>query len=143
MTHRKHTASVEDYAFLQSFLDCTLEAEKFHHEQHLRIAYTVLVDCDVDDAMAIIKQGILNLLNHLGVGPDKYHETITFSWLLLVRAAMARSESCCRFDDIIRMNDDLRQTTLIENFYSAELLASAHARNSLVKPDLKPIAGNR
>ena len=86
-----------------------------------------------------MKDALLAFLEHLGVDPCKYHETITRAWIMAVRQFMnesAGSESAAVF---MSGNPRLLDSKIMLKHYSAEVLFSAEARQAFVRPDVRPI----
>lgn len=134
-----HQASPTDQAYLKSFLNLTLDPTTFHHKQHLQIAYTLLVNHPASEAMDILRQGLQRLLSHIGAPADKYHETITRAWLLIVKHAMATSQYCDSFDTFINGHAGLLDTMLLHSHYSSLRLASPEAHDRFVEADIVKI----
>lgn len=94
-------ASVEDGDFLIRFEAGQLDPDRFHHREHLRVAYVLLCEAALLPAHYRMKKGILNLLSANGSGTDKYHETVTWAWMCIVECAMGKVgvvagfRSCC------------------------------------------------
>lgn len=134
-----HKYSLEDRRYLESFESFTLKATTFHHRQHLRIAYVLIVEFGLEGAFTRLKSGLLRLLVHLGVGTEKYHETITYAWLLAVNHFMHTSRHASTFDEFLGDNAILLDSGIMNTHYSKELLQTAEARATFVEPDLDPI----
>src|SRR5205814_9456832 len=72
-------------------------------------------------------------------GKSGYHETITMFWLEMVRrffAEAAGSKSMLSLAN--RLAAKFVDKNVINQYYSAALLASAEAKADWVEPDLKP-----
>lgn len=135
----KHSPSQEDLDYLEAFKTCVIDASEFHHREHLQIAYTLLTQMDVDDAHSELRKHILGLLNHLGMGTEKYHETMTYAWLLAVKHFMEKSEPSIGFDMFIKRNETLLDTRIMPTHYSHGVISSKEAKESYVQPDLEVI----
>ena len=87
------------------------------------------------EAISRFTGALRRLTAKLGV-PDKYHDTISWFYLLLIaeRRAATTEDSWFTFR---RDNDDLfsRDNNVLEHYYSKELLWSDRARQSFVLPD--------
>lgn len=136
MTHRYAPADAE---FRNAVENCALSAAEFDHAAHVRLAYIYLCVATVDDAHAAMRRSLRALLAHLGADPQKYHETLTRSWLLAVRHFMAASAPCSSAIEFTQRNPALLDGRLMLKHYSAEKLFSAEARAGFVEPDLAPI----
>jgi hypothetical protein len=91
------------------------------------------------DAVARFSAALRRLTIKLGI-ESKYHETITWFFMILIAERRARgpSDTWQRFRD---RNPDLFATkpSIIRRYYSAERLASAEARSRFVLPDRLPV----
>ena len=115
--------------------DGSLDAVTFDHAAHVYAAWLYLEQYSLPDAIAAFSAALKRLTTKLGV-PDKYHETVTWFYMLLIaeRRAAASGGDWFAFR---RDNPDLfnRDDDIIERYYSAELLASKQARRAFVLPD--------
>ena len=68
--------------------------------------------------------------------PDKYHETITRSWLHFV-AVHRQRWGAETFEAFLDRNPELLDRDLVGHFYSRELISSESARAAWVAPDLR------
>ena len=135
----KHQVSMEDSALLQALTGGRLPAESFHHREHLQIAYALLVKHNLDQAHNKLKAGLLDFLRNNGVDTAKYHETMTYAWLLAVWHFMHRSAPARSFQEFIAKNPILLDKDIMYSHYSRETIGSAAARTKFVEPDLEPI----
>jgi hypothetical protein len=73
---------------------------------------------------------------HHGV-PGLYHETITWSYLLLIHERMQRDDSAKDWDSFRSANRDLfdRRPSVLDRYYAPGTLASDLARRTFVLPD--------
>ncbi len=135
----RHVLSADDCAFRAAFESCTWPPADFSHRAHVRLAYTYLAECDVDEALERMRAAILRFLAHHGVDPARYHETMTRAWILAVKHFMVRSGDTSSADDFIDRNPPLLDSRIMLTHYSKDLLFSADARREFVEPDLDPI----
>ena len=68
---------------------------------------------------------------------DRYHETITWAFLLLIRERMARAGNGMDWAEFAAANDDLLswEQSVLKKYYREETLASDLARVTFVLPD--------
>lgn len=118
---------------------CEFPAADFNHRAHLRLAYIYLAENDTDRSTCLMRDTINGFLEHNGVDPSKYHETITKAWILAVHHFMNKTGSAGSADDFIDRNPQLLDTKIMMTHYSAEVLFSDEARAAFVQPDLDPI----
>ena len=115
------------------------------HEAHVRLAYIYLVEGDTDSAVQRMRESLLAFLEHHGIPPGKFHETLTRAWVLAVRHFMnksgntsgnksknesgneSRSTSAV---DFIARNPELLDSRIMLTHYSASVLLSADARKT-------------
>jgi len=109
----------------------------FGHREHLELAWTYLRLYQIDEAAEVMVAAIRHVARLHGA-EDKYHETITRSWLHFVAVHIQRW-GAGSFDEFIERNPDLLERRLIEHFYSRELILSEPARVGWVSPDVRAL----
>jgi hypothetical protein len=69
--------------------------------------------------------------------PDRYHETITWAYLFLIRERMARAASAQTWEQFAQQNPDLLvwRPSLLEHYYRKQTLDSNLARKTFLFPD--------
>lgn len=136
-----HSASTGDRSFRRDFQEGRVTSAQFNHRAHVRLAYVILteVEVDVDEAVETMRGALLAFLGRFGVDPAKYHETLTRSWILAVRHFMERTPETASAEDFIAANPVLLDPQIMLTHYSASLLFSAEARSHFVEPDLEGI----
>ena len=135
----KHSTSSDDEHFRDAFANGEVTLAQFDHRAHVRLAYVLLVNGDVDAATARMRSALLGFMGHHGVDPGKYHETITRAWILAVRHFMDRTGHSASADEFISANPILLDSKIMLTHYSADLLFSPEARARFVEPDLQRI----
>jgi hypothetical protein len=107
---------------------------RFGHREHLELAWTYLGQYQIDIAKRAMASAIRHVAGLHGA-PDRYHDTITLSWVHLV--AVHRQGSDARsFEDFIADHPGLLDRHLLDRHYSAERLAAADARVGWTEPNL-------
>ena len=134
----KHVASESDRRFRTEFEACTYPVSDFGHVEHVRLAYTYLVEASPSVAIQEMRSSLLGFLASLGMGDGKYHETLTAGWIYAVRHFMELSPPCTSSNEFIERNPRLRDSGLLLAHYSQELLFSETARRSYLEPDRLP-----
>jgi hypothetical protein len=114
----------------------TTEPESFHHADHVRLAFEYLSRYDVLVAMA----RFTDALKHFAAAQGKatrYHETITWTYLFLIRERIARAGRLQSWDEFAASNPDLFiwKDGVLSKFYRRETLDSDVARHTFVLPD--------
>jgi len=109
----------------------------FGHREHLELAWSYLRRYHIDEAVEVMTAAIRHVARRHGA-PDKYHETITRSWLQFVAVHQQRW-GAQSFEAFLERNPDLLNRNLVEHYYSRELIFSDSARATWVDPDLHPL----
>lgn len=121
--------------FIAAFEACTLPAESFHHEQHVRVAWLYLQRYPVLETLARFSENLKRFATVNGK-PNLYHETITWAYVLLINDRVNRRpyES---WEDFRNVNSDLLdwKNSILKTYYSEETLRSELARKIFVFPD--------
>jgi hypothetical protein len=135
----KHTASIEDALYRHSFETFKVPPSEFGHAAHLRLAYIYLCEASTEVAAERMKSSLLAFLEHFRIDKSKYHETMTWAWIMAVRHFMEASPRSASSTEFIGFNERLLDSTIMLKHYSAGLLFSHEARASFVSPDVAPI----
>jgi hypothetical protein len=109
----------------------------FGHREHLELTWNYLGMYEIGGAHQTAACAIRHVANLHGV-PDRYHATITRSWVHLVAIHRQASEARS-FDEFIAHNPRLLDRHLLERHYSRELIASSEARTRWVEPDIRQL----
>lgn len=113
------------------FGQATTRYGRFSHEAHLYAAWLMLQDAPSLPALAEFRRGILELARASGKA-DKYHETLTVAWFLLMLERLRAGET---WEEFIRRCPELLSAGLLQQFYAAEVLQSERARREFVLPE--------
>jgi hypothetical protein len=108
--------------------------EGFGHRQHVELAWRYLAGHQVDEAADAVAAAIRQVAAAHGQ-PDKFHETITRTWVQCVAVHRERWPAAT-FDAFLDRNPQLLDPRLLAHFYSPGLLATPEARTRWVTPDL-------
>ncbi len=140
------TSSLNDAELLAQFESCTLPADRWHHAEHIRIAYLYLRVEPFLAAMDRMRRG-LKALNAAQAVPESldrgYHETLTRGWLHLVQVILDEygpAESSLAF---LEAHPELSQRKTLRLFYSRDRIVSWQAKTEFVEPDLAPLPVSR
>jgi len=125
---------VTDDNLLRRFEDHVIDAEAMTHENHLRLAWLLLRKYPLPEAMMHYRDGLLALTTRLGL-TDKYHETITFTLMLVLYDRMAHGPD--DLDAFLAANQDLLTDCkgVLTRWYRAEDLFTDAARLRFRFPD--------
>jgi hypothetical protein len=132
------TASLSDDELLRSFEDCQLDPAKFHHADHIRLAWLCARRHGPAEAEPRLLNGIRKMAQHAGV-PQKFHYTMTIAWARLVAASCCKSDSCDSFYEWIAIHPELLNRNLMNEHYSTGKLETFQARCGWLDPDLKSL----
>jgi len=80
-----------DEEFLRAFEDLSFPPDRFHHREHIRVAWLYLKSTDATRAAERMSEGIRRFANHHGA-TQKYHHTLTLAWMRLVAAALVEHQ---------------------------------------------------
>jgi hypothetical protein len=139
--HVKNSAAAtltrDDLRFVAEFEGLTLPVERFHHSDHVRLAFVYF--CKYHPLVAIDRFATkLQRFAAFAGKPNLYHETITWAFLFIIRERMARSaRRQLRWSDFAKDNPDLitKSKGLLGKFYRDETLNSPLARTTFLFPD--------
>jgi hypothetical protein len=119
-----------------SFVDTSLPADQFHHQQHVHVAWMFVRKYGMPAALAEFSSAIKRFADPKGA-TGLYHETITWAFLLVIaeRQAGKPARAWAEFE---ADNGDLLvwKPSILSRYYSKELLESDLARRTFVLPDL-------
>jgi len=126
-----------DRELMKGFEAGTL-GDEFGHEEHVRVVWLHLQGHDPLATLARVREGLRRLAAGHG-RPERYHETLTWGWVLLI-AQRVRESPGLGWEDFRAAHPDLldRSSPALSGYYSAELLASPAARSGFVLPDRVP-----
>jgi hypothetical protein len=114
-----------------------IDRRKFDHEAHVRVAWSYLQQYPAAVAILKFTSALRSLTIRLGAS-DKYHETISWFFMLVI----AERRAACPHADwqgFRSANDDLFEgAALLKRYYSKGRLDSADARRHFLLPDLAP-----
>lgn len=126
-----------DTELVEGFASASLAPGAFHHAEHVRVAWLYLRRFEPAEALRRYSRDIRRLAAAHGA-PERYHETITWAYLLLIGERLEEDES---WEEFALRNRDLLdwRRPILERFYSPGLLGSERARSRFVFPDRAPL----
>jgi len=121
---------------LDRFVDTSLPAGEFHHQQHVEVAWRFVRAHGMPAALSEFTSAIKRFANAKGA-TGLYHETITWAFLLLIADRQARRPAAT-WQEFEAANADLLEwkPSILNRYYSKELLSSDLARRTFLMPDL-------
>lgn len=121
---------------IEALEDGSVDPEAFDHEAHIYMGWLYLERFGLTEAIQRFSAALQRLTRRLGI-PDKYHETITWFYLLLLAERRASAETQDWFS-FRRDNDDLfgrGDRSILFRYYRRATLAGPKARRLFVLPD--------
>ena len=127
---------MNDRDFVAAVESCAIPCSDFHHADHVRLAWIYLRNNSLLEAIARFTESLRRLAAHCAA-PEKYHETITWAYLLLIHERMRRDPAPCEWDGFRAANADLFgwEPSILERYYVPQTLRSDLARQIFVLPD--------
>ena len=119
---------------VRAFEDASVDPAAFHHREHLYVAWCYLRELTLEEALARYVHFLKRLVVALGV-PQKYHATMTWTYVVALHDAMAQAPEL-GFDALLEGRPDLldhRSGVLWKHYAKAEL-ESPEARARFVLP---------
>ncbi len=131
------TTTCSESIRIEDFERGDVDAKQFNHEAHVFVAWSYLQKYQLQESIARFCKALRKLTKKLGV-ESKYHETISWFFMILIAERKAASEDWQAFR---RRNADLfaTQPAIISAYYSSERLGSLLARTQFVMPDRLPL----
>jgi len=147
MTDRVHDGSEQDLEpsrltdeeFVQAVEECRIPGTSFHHRDHVRLAWAYLNRYPFPEASDRMVASIKRFAMHNAGNLEKYHETVTRSWMRLVNAAIRENGCGPGFDAFAKGSPELFETKVLSLYYSKEQLNGSEARATWVEPDIQPL----
>ena len=110
----------------------------FGHREHVLVAWTYLREEPLLAALARFTTALRRFAAARGA-PEKYHETITWAYVLLIHERLERGDRGASWDDFAAANADLLTwsgaTSILARYYRDDTLRSDLARRVYVMPD--------
>lgn len=112
-----------------------IDPAAFNHDAHVYVGWCYLRRHPMIEAVARFRTALIRLTEKLGV-PDKYHETITWFFLILIAERML-GDSVDDWQTFRQRNADLFGSgmAILARHYSRERLMSPQARRQFLLPD--------
>lgn len=125
-----------DDQLYDAFTSTDLPANQFHHEQHVRVAWLFVCRHGMPAALGEFSEAIKRFAVAKGAH-GLYHETITWAFLLIISERQTR-QPASTWAEFAQDNADLLlwKPSVLDRYYSKDLLMSDVARRSFVMPDL-------
>jgi hypothetical protein len=123
------------HRLMERFIDTSLPASEFHHEQHVEVAWLFVREHGMPAALGEFTAAIKRFADAKGA-TGLYHETITWAFLLIIAERQARTNAR-NWEDFSAAHPDLLvwKPSILERYYSREVLKSDLAKKVFVFPD--------
>jgi hypothetical protein len=123
-----------DDELVRAFESGELPTDDFPHAAHVRVAWYYLRRDPILVALPRFKAALQRFAAGKGK-PERYHETITIAYMLLIAERLASSRELTWNEFAGRHPELLQwQPSVLAQFYSEEILASPRAREVFVLP---------
>jgi hypothetical protein len=131
-----------DAEFMRRFEAGAIAGDSFHHRDHVRAAWLFLRHYPVLEALRRFTEGLKRIAAVQGKA-GLYHETITWSYIFLIRERIHRMPDGQCWEEFESENADLFdwKNNLLKSYYREETLNSELARRIFVLPDRERPAG--
>lgn len=126
---------MNDDEFVRAFLSGALPNERFHHRDHLRLAWLLTRQLGTVEATRAISSGIRRFAAHHGHAA-KYHETMTLFWARIVGHLVEHRPDIADFETFLAAFPMLLDKDLPYRHWRRETMSGATARAQWVEPDL-------
>ena len=121
---------------LERFLRGELDAARFPHREHVRMAFATLRRYDFAEAVLHFSRALRAMAAKAGK-PEAFHQTVTIAFLALIAERMENGERS-DFAEFAHANPDLIDKGALARWYRPERLASDSARRTFLLPDRLP-----
>lgn len=125
-----------DQEWMDQFEKATLPNESFHHADHVRMSFLYLQRYAFLEAL----ERFTSALRHFAAAhgkAERYNETITWAFFLLMHERLAQADSRQTWDEFAESNQDLLrwENHILKKYYRAETLNSQIAKRVFLFPD--------
>lgn len=126
---------VDTPTLFERFVDTTLPADQFHHQQHVEVAWLFIRQYGMPAALGEFTAAIRRFADAKGA-TGLYHETITWAFLLLIAERQATC-TAATWPQFAGANPDLLvwKPSILSRYYSRQLLTSDLAKRVFLFPD--------
>ena len=127
---------MSDDDFIAQLEACTLPEDRFHHADHLHAAWLYLNRFPASEAIGKFQKSLRAYAASLGK-PGRYHETITWAYLLLVNERIHGSHFTATWEQFSAAHADLFhwKNSILLRYYRKGTLESELARRVFLMPD--------
>lgn len=112
------------------FAEASAKFRRFSHEAHVYATWRMLQDAPALTALAEFRRGLREIAQTSGKA-DKYHETLTVAWFLLVLERRRAGET---WEDFMARCPELLNAGLVNQFYGFDVMRNDQARREFIAP---------
>jgi hypothetical protein len=125
-----------DDEFIAHFEAGTLPESRFHHADHVRLAWLYMQRFGLLEALARFAEGLKRLAAQYGKA-NRYHETITWAYFFLIHERLALASDPHSWQQFAQDNPDLLAwpNHILARYYRRETLLSDLARRVFILPE--------
>ncbi len=129
---------LSDSAFKRQFENSVFKPSLFSHEAHIRLAWILIRQYGIEEAIIRIKGQLKQFVKHLGA-EGKYNETLTIAATKAVHHFISKSKADT-FKDFIEEYPRLKThfKDLMRCHYGFDIYHSQKAKETYLEPDLLP-----
>ena len=131
------TASpTSSFPTIDEFQSLQFDPEAFDHEAHVYVGWCLVTQFPLPDAIHRFADTLRRLVSSLNI-EGKYHETITWFFMILIAERQSASPANS-WQEFVAANRDLvdNSKTLLSSHYSTARLWSQQARQQFLMPDI-------
>ena len=124
-----------DQELIIGFENGSLRPAEFHHDKHIKLVWLYLNKLTTLRALERFSETLKRFAERYGT-LHRYHETITWAYILLINERIARAPTQT-WEEFIEANPDLFdwQHSILKTYYTEETLYSNLAKVTFVFPD--------
>jgi len=139
----EYRAFAEIESLVRAFEKAEIAREEWNHRAHLTVACWYLLCYPAEEAVWRMRGALQRYLSARGIVTTRergYHETITISWMRLVRHYLAQTNLDCSLVELINsLVEHYSDKDFLLRYYNRDLLMSWEARTGWIDPDVKPL----
>ena len=95
------------------FEDLTLDPATFSHAEHVRVAWTYLMEMPLADVLRIFPENLRRFAAAAGA-PGKYDAAMTVGWLTVIAERIDQCKECLSWGRYIESNPELLERGVVE-----------------------------
>jgi hypothetical protein len=135
----KNLCADADTVLIESFESGSLPLKDFRHQIHVRLVFLYLKRFSVQEVLVRFPTALVRYANAHGKH-GLYNETITWSYIFLIRERLARANPEITWEEFQARNQDLMtwKENILKKYYRDETLSSALAKETFLFPDKHP-----